>query len=289
MRLTYKAGLLTLAMTLAMTLAVQPLAHAQEDTETNSTTRLMQFAANNADFDKTVEAQAQTLFAKQIPSCAKPEKAVRQLPRSYGNLQFPPDPKGLFPYPAHGVWSEHVKIKGCNAIWSINMLAVGKEGGKAPLLLALMPGDTLADPAVQKTTERIGATAIKKADADTCADDPYATYSKIIGYLQAGGQLAKTDAGNGWFEEWTYKFCQKDIPVQVAFTPNGSGGYDIKARVVPAAMPKVPAQKPVTAAEVVSQKKPEAEPVQDRSGEPRAAPSPLEPEPLPPVKMDPLN
>ncbi|NBX66053.1 MAG: hypothetical protein EBQ96_03550 [Proteobacteria bacterium] len=283
MRLTYKAGLFVLALGL---IALGPL-HAQENEGTDSTTRLMQFAANNVDFDKTVEARALELFTKQITACATPEKAVRQLPRTYGELQFPKDPKGQFPYPTQGVWSEHVKIKGCGRIWSINMLAVARDTGKAPLLLALMPGDTLADPAVQKTTERIGATAIKKADAESCADDAFATYSKIIGYLMADGTLTKKDAGHGWFEEWTYKFCQKDVPVQVAFTPNG-GGYDIKARIVPSAMPKVPTQKPVTAKDIPAQKSAAPEPARDRSGEPKAAPSPLEPE-APPIKMDPLN
>jgi hypothetical protein len=30
----------------------------------------------------------------------------------------------------------------------------------------------------------------------------------------------------------------------MAFLPNDKGGYDIKARIVPSAMPKVPAAKP---------------------------------------------
>lgn len=283
MRWTYKAGLFGLAIGLCLWMPV----HAQEEAGAASTTRLMQFAANNTDFDETVETRAKELFTKQITACGTPEKAVRQLPRVYGEIQFPPDPKGQFPYPTHGVWSEHVKIKGCNRIWNINMLAVALESGKPPLLLALMPGDTLADPAVQKTTERIGSTAIKKADAESCADDPYATYSRMLGYLQADGKVGKPNAQLGWFEEWTYKFCQKDIPVQVAYTPK-NGGYDIKARIVPTAMPQVPTQKPVSAADVKAAEKPKTEATRNRSGEPKPAPSPFEPE-TPPIEMAPLN
>lgn len=262
---------------------------AQSESGADSTTRLMQFAANNAEFDATVEARATELFKTQITACAVPEKAVRQLPSIYGEVYFPADPKGEFPYPERGVWAEHVKVKGCGRIWTVNMLAVARdteEGQKPPMLLALMPGDTLGDPAVQRSAERIGATAVKKADAETCADDPYATYTKILGFLQDDGTLGKTDAGKGWFEEWTYRFCQRDIPVQMAYTANGKGGYDIKARIVPTSMPNVPTQKPTTAADV----KDKADEAPEAPTGRRVAPTaPLLPKPAGTTSIDPLN
>ncbi len=125
------------------------------------------------------------------------------------------------------------------------MLTVAKAGA-APILLGLLPGDTLTDPATQSTAERTGAREIKKADAQTCAADAKARYTTFLGYRQANGTLSKTDARLGWFEEWTYNFCQKTIPVQMAFIPNTKGGIDVKARIVPAVAAAIPAAKPET-------------------------------------------
>ncbi len=36
----------------------------------------------------------------------------------------------------------------------------------------------------------------------------------------------------------------------MAYLPNDKGGYEIKARIVPSSMPKVPEQKPTTAEDV---------------------------------------
>lgn len=245
MRKTYKA--LTLIALLALwTVSV----HAQDEaTSTGSNKALMQFAANNAAFDAKVEDMGKTLYRKQILTCPALDRAVRQLPTPYGNLSFPNKPN--FPAPDQGIWAEHVKVLGCGKLWQINMLAIGRrEEGADPLLMALLPGETLADPGSQRTTERMGATAIKKADS-SCADDPKASYTRLLGYKQLDGTIRKNDAGEGWFEEWTYRFCQKTIPVQMAFVPDGSGGYEIKARVAGGTAPKTPETKPAPSGTLV--------------------------------------
>jgi hypothetical protein len=160
-----------------------------------------------------------------------------------------------FPYPDNGLWAEHVKIRGCGKVWQINMLAVSQREGKAPLLLALLPGDTLSDPGSQGSTIRMAATAIRKADA-TCADDAKPDYTRILGYRQTDGSIGKTDGGQGWFEEWIFKFCGKSLPVQVAFLPDGAGGYDIKTRIVGTASAAAPPAKPA----VITQQKTDAGP-----------------------------
>lgn len=234
MRSTYKA--LTLSISLLTALAALP-AQAND--------ALMRFAANNEAFDQRVTDAAKDFFRRQIEICREtPDRAVRQLPTGYGNITFPPAANS-FPAPTSGLWAEHVKLRACNKIWQINILAIGQNNTN-PLLLNLLPGDTNADPASQRSAERIGAAAIKKADQDSCADNPTAMNTHTLGYKQADGTVGKTDAQQGWFEQWDYKFCQKTVPVQLAFTPDGSGGYDIKARLASPSTTPQPAAKPVT-------------------------------------------
>gem|GEM_PF-2560801 len=286
MRMTYKARL---SIVLAACLLAWP-AMAQ-DSENEQNTRLMQFAANNEAFDGRVEETARDLFKRMIPDCAAIEQTVRQLPTRFGRMTFPKATvENRFPTPVYGVWAEHVKIKACNKIWAINMLGVSRTKGE-PLLLALLPGDTLADPAAQHDAERVGSITIKKADSESCADDPHPSYTRMLGYKQADGTVGKMNAMQGWFEEWDYRFCQKTVPVQMAFLPNAKGTYDIKARVVPQTTPKTPEVKPVAATPApatplatpegeksVPEATPEATPAPDTApATEKAAPEPAKP------------
>ncbi len=220
-----------------------PAPSSQED-EARQTSYLMQFAANNAVFDQKVERTAQDLFKLQISECPTPEKAVRQLPTRYGRIDFPPTTQdNRFPYPQYGVWQEHVKIRACDKLWTINMLAIARDG-QDPLLLATLPGETLADPSAMHDTVRMGEVNIKKAASFPCQNPPQIAYTRMLGYRQPDGKLGGTNTGKGWFEEWEYHYCGNIVPLQILFTPNDKGSVDIKTRVVPSAMPKVPVQKP---------------------------------------------
>lgn len=243
MRTTYKA--LTLIAFLSLWTISSHAQEIQGDTAPNKA--LLQFAANNAAFDARVEDTGKTLYRRQISACTTMDRAVRQLPTPYSTLSFPNQPN--FPAPNKGIWAEHVKVLGCGRLWQINMLAVGRDNDQ-PMLMALLPGETLSDPGSQRSTERMGATAIKKADS-SCADDPKASYTRMLGYKQLDNTIRKTDAGEGWFEEWTYRFCQKAVAVQMAFVPDGSGGFEIKARVAGAPGPQTPQTKPDISGSVV--------------------------------------
>ncbi|MCB1537408.1 MAG: hypothetical protein H6865_08485 [Rhodospirillales bacterium] len=245
MRATYKAGLsvfialCTFACTYAASLP------ARAESADDNRTRLMQFAANNTQFDTQVTQAARFLYRRQIDECQNLEQVVRQLPTAYGFQTYPPvATEQSFPAPEGGVWAEHVRIRGCGKVWQVNMLGVGRGGGFKPLLLALLPGETLSDPASQRNAEHIGALAIARTDA-SCADTAHAGYTRLLGYRNADGTLGKTNSSHGWFEEWTYDFCNRDVPVQVAFLPNDTDGYDIKTRVVGEAPPAVPQPKPI--------------------------------------------
>jgi hypothetical protein len=244
MRLTYKALLwvILLAFLAAPVFAQVDTGKEEEDADKRA---LMEFAANDLAFDKTVEAAARDLFVEQAENCKREniEQSVRQLPTPYGRLMFPPTKKGVFAAPWKGLWAEHVKMRACGRVWQTNMLAVARANDN-PLLLALLPGDTIADPASQRTADRIAATALRKSDAG-CADDPKVLYTRIIGFKQADGSIGPANADLGWFEEWDYRFCQKRPQVQMAFVLNAAGSYDIKARLAaPAAA--TPAPKPQT-------------------------------------------
>lgn len=244
MRSTYKAGV---SILLAACLLAGSTHAQEEQADDSQKARLLKFAANNSTFDSAVETLGRDLYRRQIESCTSIDQAVRQLPTPYGALEFRADINGQFPPPTSGLWAEHVKILGCGRVYQMNMLAVARPG-KQPMLLALLPGETLSDPSAQRNAERIGAITVKKAD-DTCSDEARVGNTKLIGFKQSDGSLGKTDVQQGWFEEWTYRFCQKDVPVQMAFMPNDKGGFDIKARVAASGtQPAVPAPKPDAAA-----------------------------------------
>jgi hypothetical protein len=235
MRTTYKA-LLLLIVWLAPAWAVL----AQDMDKDSPEYKLMRFAANNEDFDRRVETAAKEMFRNQI-NCGATEQTLRQLPTLYGKLAFD-GPRDGFAAPTYGLWAEHVKVRACGKLWQINMLAVAQRNAN-PLLLGMLPGETFSDPGAQRDAERIGATSIRKSD-DTCADEARAFYTRFLGYKQADGTLGKTNQNQGWFEEWDFKFCQKIVPIQMAFVPNTAGGFDIKTRLVNAANPQTPASKP---------------------------------------------
>lgn len=237
-------GLMRFLLSIVMLLLVTLPVSAQDAGENQL---LLKFAANNQAFDKNVNAQAKSLFLRQFPGCTAVTQIVRQLPDAYGTIVFPPaTAKEKFPAPISGLWAEHVKIRACNKVYQVNLLATGQTDGTV-VLLALLPGETRADPAIQRDAERIGAISITKADA-TCSDAPVASNTKFLSYRGADGNLSSTDVQQGWFEEWTYRFCQKDVPAQLAFLPNAEGGFDVKARPVGIATPQVPVSKPDNAA-----------------------------------------
>ncbi|HEY8964420.1 MAG TPA: hypothetical protein VIN59_08180, partial [Alphaproteobacteria bacterium] len=140
---------------------------------------LMQFAANNLSFDKAVDTKAKSIFMRQFPGCAQVLQIVRQLPLALGELTFPAgNADEKFPAPTTGLWTEHVKIRGCDKVRQVNLLASGQQDGTV-VLLALLPGETRADPAIQRDAERIGATSITKADA-TCSDAPNVLNTRFL-------------------------------------------------------------------------------------------------------------
>lgn len=196
---------------------------------------LMQYAANNDAFDRLVTETAKTLYRRQVNECPTIEQAVRQLPTPYGALTFPATTYIVkFPPPLHGLWVEHIKIRGCGKLYQINILGIGRQSGQDPVILGLLPGETMSDPGQQGNVVRMASQTIRKANA-SCSDDPQPYYTRLIGYKQADGTIAKTESRLGWFEEWTFRFCQKTLPVQIAFLPDGRGGYDIKTRIPDAA------------------------------------------------------
>jgi hypothetical protein len=223
-----------------------PAAQAQDAAQTQ---RLLQFAANNDDFDRIVSAQARDVFARQFPGCTPVLQVVRQLPQALSDLSFPAGtPQNLYPAPTGGLWIEHVKIRACDRVRQVNLLAIGQNTKKV-LMLALIPGDTHADPAIQREAERVAAAVITKADA-TCVQTPVAKNTRFLGFRGADGSLHATDTDTGWFEEWDYRFCDRDVATQVAFIPGSNGALSIKARLPDAVVPQAPAPKPGPAAPV---------------------------------------
>jgi len=84
---------------------------------------------------------------------------------------------------------------------------------------------------------------------------PAAINTAVLGYKQSNDTIGKTDAHLSWFEELTYRFCQKDVAVQMAFLPKDDGALDIKARPADLVIPVAPGAKPATAAPLRNKKR----------------------------------
>lgn len=234
-RLLTTLALCTLAWLHAPSLV---FATSQQETEQH----LLQFAANNTEFHKHIEAKAKKTYTLTQIGCPQITQAARQLPKSLGSLTIadsivnPQNPSQLiFPAPTAGIWSEHVKIVACQKIYQINFLAIGRnEPGAAPLLLTTLPGSTITEPALQTQAIRIGGNTISRADNNSCSDTPSAANTRFIGFMASDRKsISPTDTQNGWFEEWDYHFCNETKTVQIAFLPSKDGAIDINARLSP--------------------------------------------------------
>jgi len=120
-------------------------------------------------------------------------------------------------------------VQACGKVQQVNMLAVARGSGY-PVLLTTLPGTTYSDPSSQNDTEALVVNYLRKYDPK-CVAPPVFLNTYLAGFIQEDGKLGKTDVKKGWFEQWTYRFCNNIYPAQIAYLPNSSASYDIKVRI----------------------------------------------------------
>jgi hypothetical protein len=133
--------------------------------------------------------------------------------------------------PVEGAWAEPVMGTGCGKSIRFTALTIVAPG-KAPVTLSLIPGDTRADPVLQRDSVKDVLDHVAAATGgckelvvtDTRFDDWEGPAEKPA----AHGRETRP-----WREVWTVWACGKLVEVPIHFTPNGAGTlYEVKSAEV---------------------------------------------------------
>ncbi len=155
---------------------------------------------------------------KQLPeNCA----AASFKPTGELTVYTPPqfDPNGAL---ASGIWSERVVVSGCGAPMTLNILTV-LQPGSPPARIPTMPGDTRADPAMQKSALQYAQAIAARAAPPNCREEMF-TNTQFDGYTGLpNGDVRDGRQNRAWREIWTLSSCGVNYAIQLTFTPNAQG------------------------------------------------------------------
>lgn len=133
-------------------------------------------------------------------------------------------------YPTSGVWKQSFPVSGCGNDTSINFIFFAQSNEKITSMIAA-PGDTHADPVLQRDTMRY-VIMVAKSQAADCSS-PHLRTTQFDGRLNAheGSINSQTTLG-GWRETWTVSACGRSLSVPVTFLTDATG-----TRIVTAVRP----------------------------------------------------
>ncbi|MEJ1977409.1 MAG: hypothetical protein WDN49_16220 [Acetobacteraceae bacterium] len=136
---------------------------------------------------------------------------------------FQPLQIGVDGKPIAGVWAERVAATGCTPARTLNVLTVNHPDGNAEHV-ALMPGDTHADPLTQKSAlQYVQAIVSHMPPPDKCRELAF-TDTQFEGYDGLPNPEV-TDGRNNrpWREAWIMSACGTLYSIELLFTPNAQG------------------------------------------------------------------
>lgn len=126
--------------------------------------------------------------------------------------------------PVLGAWAEDVEGTGCGRKVRFNVFT-RVDLDRFPKVEALMPGETRADPPLQR---EILTRAFKVvSDVGTSCDDRIVTDTRFAAFEGSGDAIAEK---RPWRETWIVEACGKRYDVPVHFLPYGHG---TAVRVIP--------------------------------------------------------
>ena len=132
-----------------------------------------------------------------------------------------------------GVWSERISATGCQPVRMLNVLTVNHADG-VPEHVALMPGDTHADPLTQKSALQYAQAIVAHSPVvATCREIAF-TDTHFDGYDGLPNPEVTDGRDNRpWREQWLVNACGSTYGVGLLFTPNAqgtrlSGSYPVK-------------------------------------------------------------
>jgi hypothetical protein len=123
--------------------------------------------------------------------------------------------------PIAGEWQEKLTVTGCGQSLTLNVLT--KVTAPSTLATgALLPGDTIADPALQNAAQLYVVRAAGGIPA--ACTDPYISNTAFNGYTgPKNNALPPGTVAAPWTETWSLNICGTTRAVPVHFTPTPQG------------------------------------------------------------------
>lgn len=141
-------------------------------------------------------------------SCRIPEPKTRTTVKVLQPLTFTPEGVAV-----RGVFLERVTVNLCGRDLTLNVLGQAMSNGDLRRFM-LLPGETLADPRLQrdavKTAQSASLAALKGKEV---CKEARVTDTRITQPLQEGR----------WTETWDLSWCGQTVPVDMAFTKTADG------------------------------------------------------------------
>jgi hypothetical protein len=125
-------------------------------------------------------------------------------------------------HPIDGLWQYRFEFTRCGQTSIYNAAVVAKKDSM-PQFLALVPGNSIASPALQIDTIRTIVFKVMteaKVKSNRQCDD-LAIVNTTLSILPE--PLSNTGVAGRWEERWTVRYCGEAIPMPVCFTPNAKG------------------------------------------------------------------
>jgi hypothetical protein len=178
--------------------------------------------------DATVRAFGREAAGKIFSDLYTPARrqAVLRSQQTIPGFACPADPQialaEVIPYPVQQgavSWIERYVVS-CTPRTMRNFLLV--LDGSQPRVIELLPGNTNADPRLQRDALQ-GATAFAATLSPKGCDKRMVTETRLTSKLQRGAP---------WQERWSYDLCGTKAEVEMTFTPSESSGTSWSATLI---------------------------------------------------------
>ena len=124
--------------------------------------------------------------------------------------------------PTGGAWYERIDTTGCGPLRALNVLTIA-HADTLPQFVAIMPGDTHADPVMQKNALEYAQAIAVRAAPPGCKQLAFVD-TKFDGYSGLPNpEVQDGRDGRAWREVWTLAACGALYDVNLVFTPNAKG------------------------------------------------------------------
>ena len=155
------------------------------------------------------------------------QQAIERSQKALPGFQCPAEPQialpVIIPYPVKPgavSWIERY-IVACNPRTVRNFLLMLE--GEQPRVMELVPGQTTADPLLQRDVLQ-GAAAATAAARPAGCDKTYVTDTQVT---------KPRDGAGVWVERWSYDLCGTKAATEMTFTPSEAGGTTWGAKIIP--------------------------------------------------------